>query len=218
MRGPLPSYRPEFPPTFLEQAEKIAWQRTVPYQMRQRGTLPWTTSQAGAARRIFPPLDHALVKAVACELVAETQQPLSRQSLADVTARVRTVLGMPISRSTVWRILDTDAIKPWRYKYWIFPRDPHFVDKAGPMLDLYAGRWQGKSLGPKDHLLSADEKTSLQARRRCHPSLPPAAGRAASIENEYGLCRKFCSGGHEGTVVPVGGGITRPERRTVRPQ
>ena len=34
----------------------------------------------------------------------------------------------------------------------------------------------------------------------------------------FGLCRKFCSGGHEGTVVPVGAGITRPERRTVRPQ
>ena len=150
-----------------------------------RGTLPWTTSQDGAARRIFPPLDHALVKAVACELVAETKQPLSRQSLADVTARVRTVLGTPISRSTVWRILDTDAIKPWRYKYWIFPRDPHFADKAGPILDLYAGKWQGESLGPKDHILSADEKTSIQARRRCHPSLPPAPGRAAYIEHEY---------------------------------
>ncbi len=150
-----------------------------------RGTLSWTTSQAGDARRIFPPLDHALVKAVACELVAETQQPLSRQSLADVTARVRTVLGTPISRSTVWRILDTDAIKPWRYKYWIFPRDPYFVDKAGPILDLYAGRWQGEPLGPKDHILSADEKTSIQARRRCHPSLPPAPGRGAYIENEY---------------------------------
>jgi hypothetical protein len=153
--------------------------------VRPRGTFPWTTSQDGAARRIFPPLDHALVKAVACELVAETQQPLSRQSLADVTARVRTVLGTPISRSTVWRILDTDAIKPWRYKYWIFPRDPHFVDKAGPILDLYAGRWQGQPLGPKDHILSADEKTSIQARRRCHPALPPAPGRAAYIENEY---------------------------------
>ena len=150
-----------------------------------RGIFPWTTSQDGAARRIFPPLDHALVKAVACELVAETRQPLSRQSLADVTARVRTVLDTPISRSTVWRILDTDAIKPWRYKYWIFPRDPHFVDKAGPILDLYAGRWQGEPLGPKDHILSADEKTSIQARRRCHPSLPPASGRAASIENAY---------------------------------
>jgi len=148
-------------------------------------TFPWTTSRDGAAKRIFPPLDYALVKAVACELVADTKQPLSRQSLADVTARVRTVLGTAISRSTVWRILDTDAIKPWQYKYWIFPRDPHFADKAGPILDLYAGRWQGEPLGPKDHILSADEKTSIQARRRCHPSLPPAPGRAAYIENEY---------------------------------
>jgi hypothetical protein len=47
--------------------------------------LRWKTSQDGAARRLFPPLDQALVKALACELVAETKQPLSRQSLADVT-------------------------------------------------------------------------------------------------------------------------------------
>ena len=39
MRGPLPSYRPEFPPTFLEQAATLAWQRTVPYQLRQRAAL-----------------------------------------------------------------------------------------------------------------------------------------------------------------------------------
>ena len=89
----------------------------------------------------FPPLDHALVKAVAGELVAETKQPLSRQSLADVTARVRRAQGKPISRSTVWSILATDAIKPWRYRYSIFPRDPHFAEKAGPILDLYAGTW-----------------------------------------------------------------------------
>jgi hypothetical protein len=139
----------------------------------------------GAARPIFPPLDQALVKAVACELVAETKQPLSRQSLADVTARAQTALGKRISRSTVWRMLATDAIKPWRYKYWIFPRDPHFAEKAGPILDLYAGTWQGKPLGPKDHILSADEKTSIQARIRCHPALPPAPGRSARIENEY---------------------------------
>lgn len=130
-------------------------------------------------------MDHALVKAVACELIAETKQPLSRQSLADVTVRARTALGTPLSRSTVWRMWATDAIKPWRYKYWIFPRDPAFADKAGPLLDLYAGKWQGKFLGPKDHVLSADEKTSIQARIRCHPSLPPTPGRPAYIENEY---------------------------------
>jgi hypothetical protein len=150
-----------------------------------RATFPWKTSRGEAVRPIFPPLDHALVKAVACELVAETKQPLSRLSLADVTTRARNALGTPISRSTVWRILATDAIKPWRYKYWIFPRDPHFAEKAGPILDLYAGLWQGQPLGPKDHILSADEKTSIQARRRCHPSLPPAPRRPAYIENEY---------------------------------
>lgn len=141
--------------------------------------------QDGGANRFFPPLAQALVKAVACELVAETQQPLSRQSLADVTARAHKALGKPLSRSTVWRILDTDAIKPWRYKYWIFPRDPYFAEKAGPILDLYGGLWQGQPLGSKDHILSADEKTSIQARIRCHPSLPPASDRPARIEHEY---------------------------------
>jgi hypothetical protein len=85
----------------------------------------------------------------------------------------------------VWRILNTDVIKPWRYKYWIFPRDPHFAEKAGPILDLYAGLWQGQPLGSKDHILSADEKTSIQARIRCHPSLPPAPNRPARIEHEH---------------------------------
>lgn len=141
--------------------------------------------QDEAARRFFPPLEHALVKAVACERVAETNEPLSRQSLADLTTRVEQALGKPISRSTVWRILDTDAIKPWRYKYWIFPRDPHFVEKAGPILDLYAGLWQEQPLGPKDYILGADEKTSIQARIRCHPALAPGPGRPTRVEHEY---------------------------------
>jgi hypothetical protein len=151
----------------------------------QGSLFPGGRTGTGPQRRIFPPLDYALVKAVACELIAETQQPLRRQSLADVTARAQKALDKPISRSTVWRILDRDALKPWRYKYWIFPRDPRFAEKAGPILDLYTGKWQGQFLGPKDYVLSADEKTSIQARIRCHPSLPPAPGRPAYIEHEY---------------------------------
>jgi hypothetical protein len=85
----------------------------------------------------------------------------------------------------VWRILDMDAIKPWRYKYWLCPRALRFAEKAGPILALYAGLWPGPPLGPKDHIRSADEKTSLQARLRCHAPLPPALGRPAYIENEY---------------------------------
>jgi hypothetical protein len=49
-----------------------------------RATLRWTTSQDGAARRLCPPRDQALVQALAWALVAATQPPWSRQSLAAV--------------------------------------------------------------------------------------------------------------------------------------
>ncbi len=126
-----------------------------------------------------------MVKAIACEVVSQSELPLSRQSLADLTIRARTALRQPISRSTVWRILATDAIKPWQYNYWIFPRDPQFADKAGPILDLYAGWWQGRPLTAKDYIISSDEKTSIQARLRCHPSLEPAPDRPLRVEFEY---------------------------------
>ncbi|MCP4346548.1 MAG: IS630 family transposase [Desulfobacterales bacterium] len=125
------------------------------------------------------------MKATACELVAETKRPLSRQSTADITERARIAIKKPISRNTVWRILDTDTIRPWRYKYWIFPRDPDFVEKAERVLELYEGFWEGQPLRLKDYILSADEKTSIQARIRCHPSLPPAPDKSARIEYEY---------------------------------
>jgi hypothetical protein len=65
------------------------------------------------------------------------------------------------------------------------PRDPNFVEKAGPVLDLYAGRWEGKLLEPGDMVISADAKPSIQARKRIHPSAPPAPGRGQRIEHEY---------------------------------
>jgi hypothetical protein len=130
-------------------------------------------------------LEQALVKAVACEAVHQSGLPLSRLSTTDLAVQAKQALGKPISSSTVWRILTADAIKPWRYKYWIFPRDPHFAEKAGRVLDLYAGYWHGTPLGSKEYIISADEKTSIQARLRCHPSLPPAPGRATRVEHEY---------------------------------
>lgn len=73
-----------------------------------------------------------------------------------------------ISGATVWRRLNEDAIRPWHHRSWIFPRDPNFEIRAGRVLDLYHRQWQGKRLGPREYLLSADEKTSIQARARKH--------------------------------------------------
>jgi hypothetical protein len=148
-------------------------------------TVRWRTARGVAARLLFPPLDRAIVKAIACEAVAKSGQPLSRQSLGDLTRRINASFRVPMSRSTVWRILHEEAIKPWQHEHWIFPRDPRFAEKAGPILDLYAGRWQGKPLGPKDFVLSSDEKTSIQARQRCHADVPPRPRQIRRIEPEY---------------------------------
>ena len=137
------------------------------------------------ASPLFPPLDQALLHAMACEVIAETEEPLSRQSLGDLVRRSQKTLGKKISRSTVWRMLHEAAIKPWQYEHWLFPKDPRFAEKAGPILDLYAGYWEGQPLGPKDYVLSMDEKTSIQARGRCHEETPPQPEQTRRIEAEY---------------------------------
>jgi hypothetical protein len=141
--------------------------------------------EAGA-RPAFPPSLVVQVKALACELPHRKGLPLSRFSIADLRREVLDQgLVAQISGATIWRWLSKDAICPWRHRTWIFPRDPLFVEKAGPILDLYQGLWQGHFLGPKDFVLSADEKTGIQARHREHPSVPPAPGRPALLEHEY---------------------------------
>jgi hypothetical protein len=145
---------------------------------------PSRTNLAGAASRPVPPLDKAVVVSIACDVVARTGNPLSRQSTTDRAKRAQEELNKPISRSTVWRILDEDAIKPWQYEHWIFPRAANFFEKAAVVLDLYEGYWQGERVDPFDRILSSDEKTSIQARIRRHPSLAPAAGRRRRVEAE----------------------------------
>ena len=123
---------------------------------------------------------------MACALPALLGLPLSRLQVPDIRAEVlRRGLVAEISETTIWRWLSDDAIAPWRHRSWIFPRDPDFEAKAGRVLDLYAGRFEGRRLGRGEYVVSADEKTSIQARLRCHPMLAPAPGRAMRVEHEY---------------------------------
>ena len=126
------------------------------------------------------------VKALACELPGEAGLPFSRFSGTDIAREaVRRGLVASISGRTVWRWLEADAIRPWSYRSWIFPRDPRFAEKAGRVLDLYQGVWEGAALGPEDYVISADEKTSIQARKRVAEGQGPAAGRLRRVEFEY---------------------------------
>ena len=53
------------------------------------------------------------------------------------------------------------------------------------ILDLYERRWQGQPLRLDEFVISTDEKTSIQARLRIHPSLPTAPGASMRVEHEY---------------------------------
>jgi transposase len=128
----------------------------------------------------------AEVKAMACRPPAAREVPLSRWSSAELAAQaVAEGLAVSVSASTVRRWLAEDAIKPWQHRSWIFPRDPDFATKAARVLDLYQRIWDGISLGEDEYVISADEKSQLQALSRCHPSLSPAPGRVGRVEFEY---------------------------------
>jgi hypothetical protein len=126
------------------------------------------------------------VKAIACELPRTHGLPLSRFSRAELHRLVIERGLTAASASTIARWLAEDALKPWQHRSWIFPADPAFLDRAEPVLDLYQGRWQGKLLHPGEFVICADEKPSIQARRRIHPPLPPSPGsRGHRVEHTY---------------------------------
>lgn len=67
----------------------------------------------------------------------------------------------------------------------IFVTDPDFRPKAQPVLDLYARTFEGAAMGDDEYVISADEKTSVQARCRCHPTLAPGQARAMRVNHTY---------------------------------
>jgi transposase len=134
----------------------------------------------------FTPVQVAQVKAAACTPPADSGLPLARWSCPELARyAVATGICASISPSTIRRQLSEDAIKPWQHRSWIFVTDPDFQTKARRVLDLYDRKWERKPLGPNDYVISADEKTSIQARCRCHPTLPPGVARAMRVNHDY---------------------------------
>ena len=168
------------------------------------------TGSARAARAVFPPEEVAQVKAIACELPKEQGVPLSRFSRSELHRFVVERGVSDASASTIGRWLAEDAIRPWQYRSWIFPRDPDFFEKAGPVLDLYEGRWEGKLLEPGDMVICADAKPSIQARRRIHDSAPPAPVAASGSSTSTSVSAPSPTS-TPGTCAAAGDGRTEPK-------
>ena len=155
------------------------------------------------------------IKALACELPATHGLPLSRWSTEDLVRQIcQSGLVASISGSTLWRWLHQDAIRPWYHRSWIFPRDPDFAVKAGRVLDLYARQWQGRALKDDEFVISAEEKTSIQARRRKHATQTCRPRTPMHVEHEYSRCGAWtCIAPFDRLVEQV---MTRPPYHDAR--
>ena len=121
----------------------------------------------------------AEVVAMACALPAEQDVPLSRWTCPEIVRELAVRARVAVSASSVRRWLAADALKPWQHRSWISIRDPGFEVKAARVLDLYAGRWKGRRLGPNDFVICSDEKT---------PSRPAAAAIPPCHQAKRGRC------------------------------
>jgi transposase len=167
-----------------EFAARLDTPRQVVSKWRKRfheQRLPGLADQPRGGR---PPV--VAVTALACELPTTADAPLARWHRPELArAAVEHGIVAAISGTTIWRWLSADAIKPWQHRSWIFPRDPDFATTASRVLDLYARRFNDARLRPDEYVISADEKTSIQARIRTHATTPPAPSQPTRVEAEY---------------------------------
>lgn len=93
------------------------------------------------------------------------------------------LIGGPISRATIQRILLEHALRPHRHKYYLQITDPDFFPKMEHIIACY--------LNPPENLYCFDECTCIQALKRLAPNLPAASNQPVSEDFEYqrnGVC------------------------------
>ncbi len=136
-----------------------AWRR----RGQRQGTLQAST-RAGAPRH-FPALVRAELVAVAWSKPSAHGQVWQRWA-GEKRAQVAVAQGLvsTIAPGTLRRGRRQDKIKPWRSHSWPHSTDPHVVEKAGPVRELYA-RAQERATAQQG-VGGVDEKTSIQARQR----------------------------------------------------
>jgi transposase len=98
-------------------------------------------------------------------------------------------------KSTVWRILDDNDIKPHKIRYYLEKRDPDFDRKMQEVLMVYRDvsiYTQGAVHDARPnpiYTVSVDEKPGVQAIGLAAPDLPPVPGKAPAVGRDYEYVR-----------------------------
>ena len=123
----------------------------------------------------------------------------SISALANYVAQHADAAGFPrlarAGKSTVWRILKENDLKPHKIRYYLEKRDPHFDRKMHEVLMVYRdvslyteGAVHDGRPNPI-YTVSVDEKPGVQAIGLTAPDLPPIPGKAPNIGRDYEYVR-----------------------------
>ena len=121
----------------------------------------------------IPPLAPALVERVAAMMLRGPPGAATHWSSQTMAA------ASGVSASSVRRIWRAHGLQPHRVRRFKLSRDPRFVEKVQDVVGLY--------IDPPRHalVLSADEKSQIQAVERTQPGLPMADGAPATQTHDY---------------------------------
>jgi transposase len=131
----------------------------------------------------FPPAQRLAVMSMATCKPATYHCPATRWSLDDLVAALLQRRSWPMSRSSIWRILEEADLKPHRSVYWLNSHDPDFEAKAHDICSLYLNAL--RFLEQDRVVLCSDEKTGMQILERTYPTQPLAPGKPEKREYEY---------------------------------
>jgi len=111
------------------------------------------------------------------EIVHKTTQERPENATHWSSRTLAAELG--VSPSMVLRVWRANGLKPHRGKTFKVSNDPHFEEKLLDVVGLY--------LNPPEHalVLSADEKSQIQALDRTQPGLPIKKGRCGTMTHDY---------------------------------
>ena len=141
----------------------------------------------------------AWVVSVACQQPKALGLAAELWTLSALTAHVQCeaeAAGFPrlsrISRSSVWRILQEQDLKPHRVRYYLERRDPEFDRKMREVLMVYRDVFLTPPCAdatPTTYTVSVDEKPGVQAIGTTAPDLPPVAGQQATLSRDHEYVR-----------------------------
>jgi len=121
-------------------------------------------------------------------------------SLASFVSERAVSAGFPrlahAGKSTVWRILDANEIKPHKIRYYLEKRDPDFDRKMQEVLlvyrdvSIYAEGAVHDGRPQPIYTVSVDEKPGVQAIGLTAPDLPPVPGEYSATGRDYEYIRR----------------------------